>query len=117
MFPSGLGPGTHTGENGKSKLRLRAKPLEKLKCLPGLPLVPQRPEHSAQGMSSCCVKGMGELCSSDLALCWRKIFESVYTLEQRVFLACGLSPVFSRCSTSCRALILLALAGSSGEQK
>lgn len=85
MFPSGLGPGTHTRENGKRKLCRRAKPPEKRECLPALPLSPRRPEHSAQGMLSCCVEGMGEPCSSDLALSWgKKIFRSMYTLEQKV---------------------------------
>lgn len=72
LFPSGLGPGTHTRENGKRKLCRRAKPPEKRECLPALPLSPRRPEHSAQGTLSCCVEGMGEPCSSDLALSWGK---------------------------------------------
>lgn len=125
LFPSGLGPGTHTRENGKRKLCRRAKPLEKLGCLPALPLSPRRPEHSAQGTLSCCVEGMGEPCSSDLALSWgKKKYLDVYFGAES--LTCGLSTVlsscstacstvFSSCSTACRALIHLALARPSGE--
>lgn len=54
LFPSGFSTGAHTWENGKRKLRWRAKPLEKLKWLTAYPLNLQRLKRSAQGMLPHC---------------------------------------------------------------